>query len=254
MNCGNCGAFLQPGATSCPSCGSPVLAKPNAAYGQPMQQPYGAPQGQPYQQAPYGAPQSQPYQQAPYGAPQGQPYQQAPYGQPYMGGAQSPYDIAAMRGQGMKWFKFIVYFALIAGAILNVIAGLVYMSGNIWSLSAGGGQMGEWVKAFIYEMAPGVRVVDILFGIGCIISGVLCFMARQKLAAFKIGAPSFFLKAIVINGVIGVVGCILYYVQIGPEYGSSMLSSAISSAVGTVIWYFIHKSYMDHRADLFTNP
>ena len=107
MYCKNCGAFVQDGAPFCSNCG----AQQNAA--QPQQPTY---QQQTYQQPPY---QQQNYQQPPY---QQQAYYQQP---PYQQQAyyQQPAGDPRNQGMPMGWYKFLIYFALFAGAVLNGISG-----------------------------------------------------------------------------------------------------------------------------------
>ena len=84
MICPNCGAQIQDGVPSCPSCGVVFTygsqVPTQSAYQQPQQpaqqQPYQQYQQQPAQQQPYQQYQQQPAQQQPY-----QQYQQQPYEQ-----------------------------------------------------------------------------------------------------------------------------------------------------------------------------
>ena len=97
MICTNCGATNPDNSKFCTNCGAPIQAEatpaapeanvppadPAAAYNQPvqgqqpMQQPYGAPQQQGYQQQSYGA-QPMPAYQQPYGAPNPEPPKKVP--------------------------------------------------------------------------------------------------------------------------------------------------------------------------------
>ena len=137
MFCNNCGAQIPDGSPFCPSCGAQQAqqAQQQAYQQQPQgyQQPY---QQQGYQQQAYQQPyQQQAYQQQGYQQPYGQQAYQQPYGQ------QIPQ-------QGMKWHKFLVYFALWANAILNVIMGI---------LSLTGAKYGAY-KDLVYDYLPQMKV------------------------------------------------------------------------------------------------
>ena len=94
MFCRNCGAQIQDGSVNCPYCGA-----------------------QQYNQQPYQQPYQQNYQQ---------PYQQN-YQQPY----QQPYQQSGIQNTlPMNWHKFLVYFGLWAGAVLNLINGFLLLTGS----------------------------------------------------------------------------------------------------------------------------
>jgi hypothetical protein len=63
---------------------------------------------------------------------------------------------------GMAWYKFLIYFALIAGAVLNIIASLSYISGGIYFVGTNGRVSAEEVYDYY---GIGLQVVDVLYGI-----------------------------------------------------------------------------------------
>ena len=60
---------------------------------------------------------------------------------------------------GMKWYKFLIYFALFAGAFVNFIYGINYISGGIYVVETNGLTTADTV----YKLyGVGLQVVDIL--------------------------------------------------------------------------------------------
>ena len=64
---------------------------------------------------------------------------------------------------GMKWYKFLIYFALFLGAVVNFINGVNYLTGNIYFVQSGGEATAEMIYAFF---GSSLKTIDIIFGIG----------------------------------------------------------------------------------------
>ena len=229
MFCSKCGTQLNDGQAFCSNCGAPTNA-------QPAQQP----QSNPYQpaQAPQ-QPQSNPYQ---YNQPA-----QAPYDQPY-GSApqQSPYGLAPI---GMKWFKFLIYFMLFAGAILNVIGGIMALTGSQYTVE------GENVSALVYAFYPSLKTMDIIYGIGCIALGAFQIYARFALASYKAKAPKYIVIMYVATAAI--VAIYSFAVMgIVPESvvpSSKLTAQAIGAIISGGVMALLNKIYFDKRKHLFVN-
>ena len=58
----------------------------------------------------------------------------------------------------MGWYKFLIYFALFAGAFLNVCYAVLYMTGSIYETE-------QIDPLTVYSLYPGVKAVDIVYGI-----------------------------------------------------------------------------------------
>ena len=119
MFCTKCGNQVPDGQKFCSACGNPMA---------PAQQPRQPQYGQPQQQ--YQQPQQQ-YQQPQYGRPQ---YQQA-----------------APAALGMGWFKFLIYFALFAGAVLNALTAISMLTGSMYGES----------KDLVYLFYKDLKTVDL---------------------------------------------------------------------------------------------
>lgn len=247
MYCGKCGAQLPDNAVFCSVCGENVAGAPvNAAAGmqnnatgytdQPQQPDYQQPT---YQQPDY---QNTAYQQnyAQPGAGYTDPYQQQPNGAAFNAGWQNAYP--------MKWYKFLIYFSLFAGAVLNFISGVMCLNGSQYE---GGGASAELVWAF-YD---GLKTADTIFGIACIVSAVLLIYTRFQLAGFKRNGPNMLTITYVYTCVISLI-YIIAVSSIVSGYGvdaTDIASSAISSLIGSVVMIVINFVYFNKRKSLFVN-
>lgn len=236
MFCSKCGTQIPDGSAFCGNCGASVA---------PQQ-----PQGNPYQynQAPQQPP------QAPQ-APQGNPYQhnqapqqppQAPYGQPYgFAPQQSPYGLAPI---GMKWFKFLIYFALFAGGILNILGGITILNGS---------QYGSALEAkLVYAFFPNLKTIDIIFGIVCIALGIFQIYVRFQLASFKAKAPQYITIMYLITGISTAIYSFVVAGMIPDvlsDYGSQLVGQGVGGLIGAGILVWLNKIYFNKRKHLFIN-
>lgn len=234
MYCNNCGAQIPDGSPFCPSCGAQQTQ-------QQAQQGYQQPQQgyqQPYQQQGY----QQPYQQQAYQ----QPYQQQGYQQPYQQqGYQQPYGQPGMPQQGMKWHKFLVYFALWANAILNVIMGILSLTGSKYGA----------YKDMVYAYLPQMKAPDLVYGILLLVVAVLAVLTAVNLLKFKAKGP----KLLTLLYIVSLAVAIIYiaWVMIALSgYGADMSSdigSVAGSIAGSILMIIINKIYYGKRAHLFVN-
>ena len=204
MFCQYCGAQIPDGSAFCNSCGrqqQQVNPQPKRQEAPTYQQP------QPTYQQPQPTYQQAAYQQAPA-------YQQPVYQQ-------------AM--PGMKWHKFICYFALWLSAVMNLVTGFTYMSS--------------------YYTA------EKLYGGFAIVIAVLCVMTALKLIKFKTGAPKL-LHHLLLLSAVGSLAFMLWSAGVfsgyGIDFGDRNTVAALSSFVLSLIIILINKSYYDKRAYLFT--
>ncbi len=82
----------------------------------------------------------------------------------------------------LKFYHVLVYFGLYAGALLNAVVGLRYISGRIYEST-------YTTAADIYEMFPGLQFVNICYGIVCFAMALFAVYVRDELKNFKKGAP-----------------------------------------------------------------
>ncbi len=132
MFCPNCGNQCPDGTKFCQSCGTPLTNNQQ----QNTQPDFNN------QQANY----QQPNQ-----------YRQPMYNQPYQ---QYPQYPDKFNGHQMGWYKFLIYFALFAGAFFNVCYAVLYMTGSIYETE-------QIDPLTVYSLYPGVKAVDIVYGAYC---------------------------------------------------------------------------------------
>lgn len=229
MFCDKCGAQVDFGAAFCTACGAPAPAQ------QPQQNGYEQP---PVQQPVYQQP-AQPVYQQPQQPVYQQPYYQQPQ-QPYY--PQQPVQ-PAQPAADMGWFKFLIYFALFAGAVLNFFSGIGALTG-LHYLSAG-------VEAeMVYDVFPDMQLADILFGIGCIGAAVLGFVTRFALSGYKANGPKLLTSLYVLVAGLGILYSIMAAISTN---GAVDVTSNFSSIAVNIVFMCINIGYFKKRAHLFVN-
>ena len=143
----------------------------------------------------------------------------------------------------MKWFKFIIYFGLFAGALVNFLSGFSLLTGSIYEGDA------ELVYAFFDELES----IDTLVGIALIALAAFGVFVRFRLSGFYQNGPALlnatYIAAIVISivylmGVSSVLG----------DFAEGMdFSSYISSVVSSIAMVIINTIYFKKRKHLFVN-
>lgn len=217
MTCPVCGTNVPDGVQFCPGCGTPVQQ-----------------QGMPNQQ------------QMNYGQ-QGMPNQQMNNGQPMNGFQAFGQQIFAqptnqVYDMPMNWYKFLIFFALFFSAVMNIINGISTMAGAQY-----GGAFGA---SFVYAVFPGMRVLDILFGICCFGVSALDIVTRMKLAAFKKDGPKFITFIYLVNMALTILYVLIASIVIKSFAGSANLIINIAVSIGMII---ANKIYFDKRAHMFVN-
>ncbi len=215
MFCSNCGTQNADNAVVCASCGAP-LAAAQPQYQQPQPQ---------YQQPQYQQPQ---YQQP-------QPQYQQPLYQP------------AAPAMPMNWFKFLIYFSLFAGAALNIINGILGLTGGQYSGDAD----------LVYAVFGGLQIVDIIYGLFCVALGAFMIYVRFQLAGYRANGPKYVLVVYAAAASISFIYAIAVSVIISESYSgfdtSSIISSAIVNIITSVIMIVANKVYFDKRKFMFVN-
>ena len=128
MYCRFCGTKIPDNVKFCPECGANLAPVPSAA---PEESAPAAPAA-PEIPTPFDP---TPYDPAPYSA---DPFASA--------------DVAAAPQRGMKWFKFIIYFQLWAGMLVNLVTAGKYFTGAYYSAftaETAGSFLGALVMIFI---------------------------------------------------------------------------------------------------------
>lgn len=229
MNCSKCGQELYEGMSFCDNCGQPVPQRPRQQPYSPNQQPYASTQ-QPYSQQPYASTQ-QPYT----------PVQQsnAPAWQPVMEVPQEP-----VQEMPMKWFKFLIYFALFAGAVMNVINGFSLLTGTAYEGNADA----------VYRVFPDLKAVDMLCGVLSLGLAAFGIFTRFQLSGYRRQGPTMLLISYVAVFIYDLVYIFGVRAAI-PAYAIDMIdfTPMYSNIAVSVVMVFVNYSYFKKRSHLFVN-
>ena len=259
MFCPQCGTQVSDDSAFCPNCGArlaapapepiqPEIPQP-ATYEQVPAQPdyqQQAFQPQAYEPSAY---QQQTYQQQP--APQQPPFQTAPatvkglsftmpssIGELFCSYNKAGAQYAESTGLQMKWYKALTVALLYLGAAGNLFAGLQ----SIFGISNGES------SSYLYSMYPGMRVLDIVYGIILVGMAFVALYGRMHLAQFKEDGPRLSLLMLLVNVCITAAFSLLTMVITG-YYELSTVSGAL---LGGVIMYVLNRTYFGKRQHLFT--
>ncbi len=145
---------------------------------------------------------------------------------------------------GMAWYKFLIYFALIAGAILNIIYGINYITGGIYFSQTNGQVSAEDVY---YYYGDGLRFVDILFGLFLIAFAVFGIVLRNRLAKFKPDAP----KLVYIFYAVSAGGSLLYAILVAAITSTQIGASQVLSIITSIVFLILNVMYFRKREHLF---
>lgn len=147
----------------------------------------------------------------------------------------------------MKWYKFLIYFALIAGAVLNLANGIMMVTGGIYSVQTGGQATADLIYS-MYGMS--LKMVDMFYGIVLFAIAVLAIMARNKLANYKNDGPKFLYLVYGIS--LGVV--LVYNILVGAITGVGIFNvTTVTQLVIQGIMIYANIVYFNKRLHLFVN-
>ena len=234
MFCKSCGSALAENARFCPSCGAAVSVPEQPVqpvYQQPVQPVYQQPVQPVYQQP------VQPVYQQP---------EQPVYQQPVQPAYQQPVQVIVQPvvQTPMKWFKFLIYFALFAGAILNAFAGIQMLSGAHY------GNNGE--STYVYAFFDGLQTLDMIMGILMIALAGFALYVRFRLAGFYKNGPTMLLINYVANIVVGLIYVIGITSIVSSELLGDSLTSYYTNVATSVAMTVANYSYFKKRAHMFT--
>ena len=222
MFCPNCGTNVGNAERFCPNCGAALNQNTASANPQPnYQQPN-------YQQPNYQQPN---YQQPSYQQPNYQPVYQQPV-------QQYPYP--------MNWYKFVIYFALFAGAVINAISGILHLTGSVW-------EMQDVSADMVYAVFGGMQAVDIIYGIGAIALAAFNIVTRMHLAKFRKTGPKFLSVCYGVAVGLALLYIILTSAVTGISIGDLVGATEILQLVVSIVMLVINVVYFNKRASLFVN-
>ncbi len=161
-------------------------------------------------------------------------------------------DTTAQMALPMKWYKFLIYFGLIASAILSFISGLDCLTGNLFS---GFGMSADEA----YARFDGLKQLYTVFGVVNIMYALYLLATRFCLAKkMKIGPKlliAMYIILLILNISSEIVGANFVASHTGQtltQSGLSIMGIVVELAVGIAMIY-ANKIYFDKRSALFVN-
>lgn len=164
------------------------------------------------------------------GAPLQQPSQPVYVQQPNMQAAQP-----------MGWFKFLIYFGLFAGAVLNVINAISFFTGSQY------GSVGNMV----YIVFPSLKAIDIVTAILMLGAAVLAIFTRVQLAGYKKKGPTLVMAVYGLNALINIFYVIGVALSVGNLIDASSYSSNVVVAIVSIVMIVVNNIYFKKRSNMF---
>ncbi len=152
----------------------------------------------------------------------------------------------------MKWYKFLIYFALFASAFLSFVSGLDCLTGNLFS--GFGISANDAYAEFegLKQLLAGLGAVSIIYAVYVLITR-FCLAKKMKIG------PKLLIAMYIINPVINMVAEIVTANFLASHTGETLAQSGLSImgiafdlVVGAAIAY-ANKIYFDKRSALFIN-
>ena len=217
MYCRFCGTKIPDNVKFCPECGANLAPVPSAA---------------PEESAPA----------APAAPEIPTPYDPTPYDpEPYSADSFASADVAAAPQRGMKWFKFIIYFQLWAGMLVNLVTAGKYFTGAYYEGNA----------EMVYRFFPALQPLDIVMGVVCLALAVYAVVVQRALAKFRAKGPMMYYLMYIVNTAVTVLYLIIGSIIIGQ---SAFTAEVAGSIIGSIVMLFVNIPYFNNRKHLFVNP
>ena len=137
----------------------------------------------------------------------------------------------------MKWYKFLIYFAIIAGGIINIMSGILYITGMIWDMT----------DADVYSVFPDLQGIDVFVGILFIAIGIYAFPVRSALAKFKKNGPSMLYILYAVNFIVPLI----YNIAVTSVTGIDVVSDGMASICVSIAMMVCNIGYFNKRRNMF---
>ena len=157
-------------------------------------------------------------------------------------------DWEKMESQGMNWYSFLIYFLLWAGAVINLINGFQLITGievtdliEFSSFSA------------LYSYFPGLKALDIVYGLLIVSLAVYEIVVRFALARYKKDGPRMLIRFYIANTVIPVAYLLIALAIVNVPLSAVISTRYVLSLVWSVVVIFLNRIYFKKRERLFVN-
>ncbi|MCR4673190.1 MAG: zinc ribbon domain-containing protein [Lachnospiraceae bacterium] len=240
MRCPNCGQRLVDGAHKCPICGADM-----SVYSQeelyPVQE--AAPSAEREQSAGGGT-----YDRAGNGYTAGGRNERgfSTENDPYpedRGKRTSIFGFSTLfkyKGRGMIWNFILSNIALVVSAASNMLVGIEFLNGTAYGTA-------EYTQQ-VYGAYPGLKSLDMVYGIICFLIGIAAATIRLELVYLKRKGPRHLMMLYIVPVIIGVIYLLIAMGIIG-EFMISWETGY--QVVFAVIMVLVNRKYYGNRQDIF---
>ena len=145
----------------------------------------------------------------------------------------------------MKWYKFLIYFSLIAGAVLNFVYGILNLTGGNYLIYG-------VEPETMYSAFEGLQTLDIGFGIVYLALIPFALIVRSSLAKYKKDAPG---MLYIYHGACMLISLSynMFSVIITGGSVSEIIAQALGTVAGVVLFIALNIIYFNKRKHLFVN-
>lgn len=153
-------------------------------------------------------------------------------------------DTPAAPSYPMGWYKFLIYFSLFAGAVLNAFSAVSAITGMQYETA-------ETSAELVYLIFPSLKSVDTMYGVALLALAAFAVFTRFALAKYKTFAP----LCLYITYGAGTAVSLIYSVAVSNIIKTSVFEdpAIIASIVTSIVMIVINVVYFNKRKELFTN-
>ena len=143
--------------------------------------------------------------------------------------------------QPMKWFRFMIYFGLWAGAALNGFLAYRMFSGEIYGED----------KYLLYFLLDGLHTLDVMMSVGLFACAALSIYIRFRLALYRKNGPKLLMWLYI--GSIGLFAAYILGMKIvtkGTPVTVNMTVAVLLCGINALLM-LVNRSYFSKRSSLF---
>lgn len=147
----------------------------------------------------------------------------------------------------MNWYKFLIYFGLFAGALVNFSIGITLITGDYYFV-----QTGELTADMVYgTFGSALKDIDQLYGMGAITMAVISIVLRNMLAGYRKRTLKY--VNFLYGGMFAInVLYILAVIATIDEWVPMATSVFLAIAIHAFMWWANNK-YFNKRSAIFIN-
>lgn len=156
--------------------------------------------------------------------------------------SQAPWGAVGVAPLPMRWFKFVIYFQLFAGAAMGILNAVLYLTGLLY------GDMAQ----DIYAVFGMLHFLNVIMGIASIVVAVLYIVARQMLTKFKRSALVWLVVALASSAAINLL-YVFAFMGITGASASDLMRDFAPGIVGPIGLIIGNVLYFKKRKSMFIN-